>query len=305
MGRREFINRISTGVLGAAVGSKLPGSIPSTHNLPPQYDVMKEVMKYRKIDSHCHVYLYHGGPDEQIKYADKLGIEKIVISRPVTKDEANPEKFRESNDMVIKSIKQYPERFIGQCTINPRYRKESLEEIDRCIDYGMVGLKVYHQVNINDPLYYPVIEKCIELKIIILMHAEAELGVGGYRMKYDIGKPPNTSTPDDFVKIARRYPESMLQFAHIGGGGDWEYMCKTLRNSPNVWVDTSGSNNDEGIIDFALKTLGEDRMLFGTDNSFEQGVGKLLTDDLNERQRKKIFFDNYNNILKKSGNNVN
>lgn len=68
IGRREFINRISTGVLRAAVVSKLPRSIPPMHNLPAQYDVMKEVMKYRKIDSHCHVYLYHGGP----RYANQV-----------------------------------------------------------------------------------------------------------------------------------------------------------------------------------------------------------------------------------------
>jgi predicted TIM-barrel fold metal-dependent hydrolase len=96
----------------------------------------------------------------------------------------------------------------------------------------------------------------------------------------------------------------MLQFAHIGGGGDWAYMCKALRAYPNVVVDTSGSNNCGNLIEFALRYLGEDRLLFGTDNSFDQGVGKILEANLNERQRRKIFFDNYNNILRKAGKNV-
>ena len=75
----------------------------------------------------------------------------------------------------------------------------------------MVGLKVYIQVKINDPLYYPIIEKCIDLNMIILMHAECQLGVGGYRMKYDIKNRPNASIAEDFVDIAKRYPEAMLQ----------------------------------------------------------------------------------------------
>ena len=58
------------------------------------------------------------------------------------------------------------------------------------------------------------------------------------------------------------------------------------------------------MIDYVLKYLGEDRMFFGTDSSYYQGVGTILASGLNEDQRRKIFFENYNNILKKSGNHV-
>ena len=77
------------------------------------YDIMEEVKKYRKIDSHTHVYLWHGGPDVQIDFADRLGIDKLVISRPIPTGKGTPEEFRESNDIILKSMKQYPDRFIG------------------------------------------------------------------------------------------------------------------------------------------------------------------------------------------------
>jgi hypothetical protein len=190
-------------------------------------------------------------------------------------------------------MKKYPDRFLGQLTLNPIFQKESLEEIKRCIDQGMVGLKVYHQVKINNPLFYPIIEKFIDLKMIILMHAECELGIGGYRMKYDAKVRPNASIPEDFVEVAKRYPEAMFQFAHIGAGGDWEYECKMMKACPNIYVDTSG-----------IKQLGEDRLFFGSDNSYYQGVGKILASNLSETQKKKIFFDNYANMLKKGGYHV-
>jgi len=106
------------------------------------------------------------------------------------------------------------------------------------------------------------------------------------------------------VDIARRYPEGMFQYAHIGGGGDWEYACKAFRNYPNIYVDTSGSNNEEHMINFAIDCLGEDRLFFGCDGSFYQGLGKFFSAELTESQKKKIFFENYNSILKKSGNHV-
>jgi len=261
-------------------------------------------MKYRKIDAHEHVDLYHGGPEVQVDYADRLGIDKLIISRPVISATGTPEEFRESNDHVIKAMKQFPGRIMGQVTLNPTYKRESLEEIKRCIDLGMVGIKVYYQVKINDPLFYPIIEKSIDLKLLILMHSNCQLGMGGYRMKYDTHLNPNTSVPEDFVEISKRYPEAIFQYAHIGGGGDWEYACKAFKNCPNIYVDTSGSNNEAGMIDFALKYLGEDRLLFGTDSSYFQGVGNILSSDLNEVQRKKIFFENYNSILRKGGRDV-
>lgn len=265
------------------------------------FDIMKEVMAYRKIDSHAHVFFTEDSPATQIDLADRLGIEKLVISRPmVPGSKGLPEEFIRCNDLVLKATKAHPDRFIAQPTINPQFRRESLEEIKRCIDLGAVGLKVYNHVKINDPLFYPIIEKFIDLKMIILMH----VGIGKSRITYDPGEPKNVSIPEDFVDVARRYPEAMFQFAHLAGGEDWEDACNTLKDSPNVFVDISGSNNDSNIVDFAVKTVGVDRLFFGCDNSFYQGVGHLLAANLDAAQRQKIFFDNYNNILRKSGRHV-
>ena len=306
--RRKFLG--NTGISGAGflLGSRLAKSASKDRSERLKFDLMREVKRYRKIDAHAHVGFEPGDEEKLIEFADRLGIEKLCISRPITNfsgtEPEGPEQVRECNDLIIKAVKQYPDRFIGFLTLNPIYQKESLDEIDRCVDHGMAGYKGYTQVKINDPLYYPIIEKFIDLKMIVSMHAFCQLGLGGYRMKYDIGKAPHTSIPEDFVDIARRYPEAMFQFAHIGGGGDWEYECKAFKDIPNIYVDTSGSNNEEHMINFALRHLGEDRMFFGTDSSYYQGVGKIMAADLSKAQLKKIFFENYNSILRKSGNHV-
>ncbi len=323
LNRRKFITRTALSAAGLAVSGNLIASeyrepvIDRDSDSPvARYDMMKDVMKYRKIDAHIHVNLASTDLEVQKKYAEvlidysqRLKVERLFLSNPVTRlingiPDGSPEAFIRNNNIVLAIMKLHPEVFSGSFTFNAVHAKESMEEIKRCVDLGFSNVKIYYQTKINDPSYYPIVEKMIDLKMIIHSHAEAQIGVGGYRMKYNGNKPKNVSIPEDFVDIAKRYPEAVFQYAHIGGGGDWEYMCKTLRNSPNVYVDTSGSNNEEHLIDFAVKTLGENRIFFGSDNCYYQAVGKVLASNLTEAQKKKIFFENFNNTLRKGGRNV-
>lgn len=307
LNRRKFFRDTLYSSAGIMMGSNFAGFSDAEMSSGPGFDIMKEVMKYRKIDAHEHVGL-GGTVEAQMDIADRLNIEKLVISKPIPDYAANvppatPAAFRKCNDEVLSAMKRYPGRYLGQVYVNPVYGKESLEEIKRCVGQGMVSLKVYYQVKINDPLFYPIIEKMIDLKMIILMHAVTAIGFAGHRPRYG-NQQPNASTAEDFVEAAKRYPEAMFQYAHTGGGGDWEYTCKAIKDYPNIYVDTSGSNNEGSMIDAVLKYLGEDRMFFGTDSSYYQGVGVILSSNLTDNQKKKIFFDNFNNILRKSGNNV-
>jgi len=307
--RRKFFRDTSLTAAGIVLGS----SLGCTRNdregsAVASYDIMEETMKYRKIDSHCHVGLggkLPGDADKQIDSADRLGIQWLSISNPITRREGKgtPGEAIERNDVIYEAMKLYPDRFVGFFTLNPLYTKESLEEIERCVDLGFAGYKGYIQAKVNDPLHYPIIEKLTEHNMLCFMHAECELGIGGYRMKYDVHTRPYATIPKDMADAARRYPEAMFQWAHIASG-DFEYICKTFKDIPNIYVDISGSNNEEKQVDYCIEQLGEDRIFFGSDGSYYQSVGKILASGATESQRKKIFFDNYNNILKKGGHNV-
>ena len=291
MNRRSFI--ASAGLLSTSAA--LPRSA-----VPP-YDVLAEIRRYRKIDCHNHVFASHP-VREIIAAADKLEIEKVAISCPLTSPEAEkvtPEGVREANDVVLRAMKDIPGRFLGQCFVNPAHGQEALEEMTRCMDAGMIGLgEMYTQVRLTDPRYFPIIEKCIELKTPLLSHAAAA------RKDMRDPKLPGGSIADDFVEIGKRYPEALIIYGHIGGGGDWEYACKALHDAPTIYADTSGSVTDEGLVDVAVRCLGVRRLLFATDLNFETGVGKILAANLTPTERQQIFFDNFNGILRMRGNNV-
>lgn len=309
--RQTFASGAALAAAGVLSGLKLKAEDDkSLVNKPvsvsfPAYKIMSDVMKYRKIDA------YANTPDSAIqaqaliRYADRLHIEKLIVAVPVARAMGgSPDEIRAYNDKVAQAIKAYPGRILGQFTVNPLDLSTAQEEIKRCTGLGMVGMKLFNHVKVNSPSVFPLVEKFIDHKMIIHVHGESQIGVGGYRMKYDVQNNPAISVPEDFVAIAERYPEAMFQYAHIGGGSDWEYACKSFARVPNIYVDTGGSNNEEYMLDFAVKHLGEDRVLFGCDGSFYQGIGKILCSGLSEEGKKKVFFDNYNNILRKSGNNI-
>jgi predicted TIM-barrel fold metal-dependent hydrolase len=306
--RRKFLARGGAALVGAAVSgmgyaSELRKGNSNDQRLGFQRgsykDMVKKALEYRKMDCHNHT----GDISNMIESMDRMGIQRVAISDLEGPD--TPESIRASNDLVLKIVKQHPNRFLGQCRINPGYTKEAIHEIDRCIDSGMVMLgELYDEYKINDPVYFPIIERCIEHKIPLLVHNAATLGL--WRKGYStMGSALTTSTAADFVDIGQRYPEALIICAHIGGGGDWEYACKMLGNAPSIYVDTSGSVTDEAMLDLAVEHIGVDRLLFGTDVNYETGVGKIMHAKLTEEERKRIFFDNFNNLLRKGGNHVN
>ncbi|MBO3832138.1 MAG: amidohydrolase family protein [Candidatus Brockarchaeota archaeon] len=146
----------------------------------------------------------------------------------------------------------------------------------------MIGVKLYNQYKCSDPVVYPVVKKAVELRVPILQHA-------GYLTDPEAARQPNISNAHDTSYLASLFPEAMIIEAHLGGGGDWEWALKILRNTRNVYVDTSGGVIDCGMIEKAVKLLGAERLLFVTDLSMEEGVGKILGAEISEHDRILVF----------------
>ncbi|MFP4027375.1 MAG: amidohydrolase family protein [Candidatus Brocadiia bacterium] len=250
-----------------------------------------------RIDCHNHCVSESGRwpcVDIVVANARKMGIESTCCSHPITTEAPSPEGFRKGNDDILACMERYPDEILGQCFVNPGYGQEALDEIDRCVvGGGMVGVKLYHQYRIDEPVQYPVIEKCIELGVPILMHAGHSAVSGG------MPGQPRLSGGEHFAEVARRYPEAMLICAHIGGGGDWEWQIKALREADSVYLDTSGSVIDAGMIERCVRDLGADRLLFATDMNLGRGMGKLVEADIDEEEREEIFGQNFEQILEK------
>src|SRR5688500_12975021 len=232
--------------------------------------------------------------DAVVDAADRLGIDQLACSIPITGGRwATPDEVRACNDGMFEAMRRHPTRILGYCFVNPGFGREALQELDRCVvRKRMIGVKLYNQYKINDPVVFPVIERTIELGVPILVHA------GRLITAADIAAQPLTSHAGDFVDVGRRYPEAMIIHGHIAGGGDWQWTLKVLRDAPrSIYLDTSGSVMDSGLLERCVRDLGADRLLFATDMTMEGNVARVRDAEISDEQREKIFHRNFLTVL--------
>lgn len=277
----------------AAPAPVIPAATMPRRGLPANW------RSWRKLDAHNHVFLGAGPAagrwpevEDLIEAADRLGIEQLFCSRPVTGGvPAEISVVREYNDAVLAAMRRYPARIAGYCFVQPGNGPAALAEIDRCLDAGMIGVKLYNQFKYSDPAVFPVAEKYIARGIPFLGHS------GYLTDARALAAQPRISHALDFCALSRRYPELLLILGHVNGGGDWEWAIKGLRDCPNVFLDTSGSVLEDETIELCVRTLGHRRVLFATDGTMEGGVGKILSADLTAEQREDIFWRNFQGLL--------
>lgn len=235
--------------------------------------------EHRVVNWHEHVWFGADGKlnerlcDDLAETAKNTGMDMVVISLPIPGLIAPADRVSMCNRTCAEALRRHPDRFRGYAYINPGYPREALAEIDRCVDeFSMIGCKFYNQYVIDEPVFYPIIERCIERGLPLLMHAG--------RLTVDRGSQPRISEGQHFAAAAARFPEAVFQMAHIGGGGEWEWQLRAVADSPNVYADISGSVYDAGMIERAYALLGAERLLFATDGSISPGIGKLLGADI-------------------------
>lgn len=255
--------------------------------------------RWRKLDAHNHVFtaVHRPGADwteveALVEAAELLGIERVFCSRPVTAGvRADIAVVQEANNSILAAMRRHPGRIAGYCFVQPGNGPAALDEIERCLDAGMIGVKLYNQYKYTDPVVFPVAERCIR-------HGIPFLGHSGYLTDARTrAQQPNISHALDFGALAQRYPELLLILGHLNGGGDWEWAIKALRECPNVFLDTSGSVQEDDAIGRAVRELGYRRVLFATDGIPEVGVGKILSAELGETEREAVLWRNFQGIL--------
>ena len=104
---------------------------------------------------------------------------------------------------------------------------------------------------------------------------------------------PTESEPKQLVALARRHPETNFLMAHAGG--DWERGLRTVRDLPNIYPDTCGNDPEAGFTELAVRLVGAERLVFGSDangRSFGSQLAKVTGAEITEEQRRLILSEN-------------
>jgi predicted TIM-barrel fold metal-dependent hydrolase len=227
--------------------------------------------------------------DEFVTYLDKTGVERGIINSQRSQGEngGKPADFVAGNREVARFVEKTRGRFVGACVVNPQYLDEALKEIEHCRkQLGIVW--VGELCNYMAPYEYTIrefeqlVKEIVRLGMVLHVHTEHE----------------------EIDYIASKFPEATIVFAHFGDDKEYEHIFKRIdlvAKHPNCYLDTSGYGHDRmGMLEYAVKTIGPDRVLFGSDFSINDPstvLARIRNSFLTEEQKAKVLAGNLEALL--------
>lgn len=250
------------------------------------------------IDAHVHIgrsfsaWRSSDVDADIVQTAQEVGISRLLVSSLGNTgyiQYPTPEEMREANDHVLEAIARFPGVIDGWCYATPEHLRESLLEIQRCVADGpMIGIKLWIARKASDSSVDAIADIAERLNVPILQHAFYKT----------TGNLPDESNAADVAELACRHPGAKIQMAHLYGVG--ERGVQDIAPYPNIYLDTSGSDPESGLLEYALAWLGAERIVFGSDapgRDFAIQLAKVSGAELTESQRDLIQSGNILRLL--------
>ena len=241
----------------------------------------------------CHLHINTVGPKETEIEIQKLledmklvGIDRTcVMSLPLASLY-----FSKKDTLVIAEVldnigQKYKDILYPLIWLNPTLPNDFLIEVlDKYILKGnIIGVKLWVELNARDTRLDTLAEYMQAHDIPLLFHS-------WYKT---VGKYADESNPSDIASLARRFPSLRIIAAHLTGFK--ERGVQDIKSCPNVVIDTSGCQPENGIMEYALRELGADRILYGSDyagRDFATQLSRIYSIKMSDSDREKILFKN-------------
>jgi predicted TIM-barrel fold metal-dependent hydrolase len=189
--------------------------------------------------------------EQLIDEMDAAGVEKGALCSGF---------FGDDREWCVKARDRYPERFALSHVIDPRQGMAAVRLVENLVAADgyrlirMMGLQTLQYY--NDPAYYPVYAKCVELGIPVSLN----VGFPGPQV------PSKYQDPLPIDDVCAFFPELRIVLAH--GGEPWVDTCvKLMVKWPNVsWMSSAiaPKHIPPAILGYA-NTRGADRIMFASD----------------------------------------
>ena len=246
-------------------------------------------------DLHCHLGGFDGKSPaakaaEMMRFADRMGIDRLCVymGYPMLYD-PTPEEMRAQNDQVIQGLEKWHHRTFGFVYLNPNHLDASLKEFDRCVTNGrMVGVKLWVAKRAGGRELDAIVERAAASRAIIFQHTWFKVN----------GNLTGESTPLDVAELARRHPGVPIICGHTGG--DWELGIRAVRDIGNVYLDLAGSDPTAGFVEMAVREVGAERVLYGSDiggRSLASQLAKVLDAEISEDAKRLILAGNLKRMM--------
>ena len=229
---------------------------------------------------------------EFVAYLDKCGVRRGVISSARSNTARTPHDYKQGNREVAKYAERYKGRFRGSAVITPARIDEALREIEEChrqLGFVWIGEFCNYMTGYryDTPEWDQVMRLATKLNLVIQIHTNKT------EMRY----------------LADKFPDSTIVFPHLGSSQEdiFERIAIVAKHK-HACIDISGSGIERvGILERAVKEIGSDRVLYGSDFTINEPSGviaRVRNAFLTPQDRENILFRNVERLLANAGQPV-
>ncbi|MDG6901701.1 MAG: amidohydrolase [Nitrososphaerota archaeon] len=207
---------------------------------------------------------------------DKFDVEKAVV-------------FGLDNELVRRSVASHPDRLVGFVWPNP-HEDGALGLVRTAVEkWKFRGVKLHpllHAFLPTDDEVRPIVEFATSKRIPIAIHS---------------GHPP-FSLPWSIGELAEEHPKARIVMLHMGHahGVYIKAAIDTAARYDNILLETSGVSMHSKILE-AVRRIGEDRVMFGSDYPFHDysvELQKVKVSGLRQREQRSVLHDNAERMLR-------
>lgn len=239
------------------------------------------------IDVHAHLWADNHKADKLtiLSACELYKIDNIFVST-ISSYYPDHEEIEYCNKLTVEFMREQPDLVSGYVYVDPTH-SDRVEVLKKGLDAGMRGVKLWVASKCNDYRVDDIAEHCIDKNIPILVHAFYKA----------TGQLEHESTAEHVRCLGLRYPELKIIMAHFGGNLYHGLRC--IADLDNVYSDFSGTMIGTGDMNYAVETIGEDRVLFGTDlpGGGRQCFAQVEEANLTIIQKEKIYYKNAQKIF--------
>ena len=244
------------------------------------------------IDIHTHNFAW-GETSAIVAGAKRNGIDRIVLLGDVLRHGyyPTPEQIIKINDDTIADVEKFSGFCYGFCHLNPSHDGDfQVQEIRRVLSKkDFCGVKLECSWNCRKPEMDPIMAELEKQDRVLLHHC-------WYKTT---GKCEEESDPSDIAYLARRWPKVTIVMAHLAGCGI--KGVEMVADCPNVMIDTSGGQPEAGFVEYAVRRIGAERLVYGSDapcRDYAAQLAKIEDANISAADKELILYKNTERILK-------